>query len=90
MIVKNRLKEWKSGASEGKILGVNIGKNKDSKNGAEDYVAGIQELGCYADYIVINISSPNTPGLRDMQGRVLLAHLLDTVRKSAWGKVMLD
>ncbi|KAL5466757.1 hypothetical protein EMCRGX_G030906 [Ephydatia muelleri] len=79
VIVKNRLKKWKSGAAEGKVLGVNLGKNKDSKNGAEDYVAGIRELGCYADYIVINISSPNTPGLRDMQGKEQLTDLLDTV-----------
>ena len=85
VIVKNRLKKWKSGAAEGKVLGVNLGKNKDSKNGAEDYVAGIRELGCYADYIVINISSPNTPGLRDMQGKEQLTDLLDTVSKLALG-----
>ena len=43
-------------------LGVNLGKNKTSVDPVDDYVQGIRELGVYADYIVINISSPNTPG----------------------------
>lgn len=78
-IVKDRLKNWKNGVVKGKVLGINLGKNKDSTNGAEDYVIGIRELGRYADYIVINISSPNTPGLRNMQGKKQLADLLDMV-----------
>ena len=87
VVVRQRLKKWKNGGVEGKVLGVNLGKNKDSKNGADDYVAGIRELGCYADYIVINISSPNTPGLRDMQGRKHLTDLLDMVREEGWVRV---
>lgn len=43
-------------------LGVNLGKNKTSTDAVNDYAQGIRELGTYADYIVINISSPNTPG----------------------------
>ena len=85
MVVRERLKKWRSSGTAGKALGVNLGKNKSSKNGVDDYVAGIRELGCYADYIVINISSPNTPGLRDMQGRKQLTELLDVVRVNRWG-----
>ena len=62
-----------------KHLGVNLGKNKDSSDTAADYIEGIRTLGEHADYIVINVSSPNTPGLRDMQGRQQLAELLDKV-----------
>jgi dihydroorotate dehydrogenase len=47
-------------------LGVNLGKNKDGDE-IHDYRCGIQQLGPYADYLVINVSSPNTPGLRDLQ-----------------------
>jgi dihydroorotate dehydrogenase len=50
------------------IVGVNLGKNKNSQiSEIDDYCHGIRTLGKYADYIVINISSPNTPGLRDLQ-----------------------
>ena len=44
------------------LLGVNLGKNKTSADAAGDYAAGVAALGRYADYLVINISSPNTPG----------------------------
>jgi dihydroorotate dehydrogenase len=49
------------------ILGVNLGKNKNSEDEIADYQRGIQQLGPYADYLVINISSPNTPGLHNLQ-----------------------
>jgi dihydroorotate dehydrogenase len=52
----------------GQLLAVNLGKNKNSpEDSVEDYVKGVQKLGEYADFIVINISSPNTPGLRGLQ-----------------------
>jgi dihydroorotate dehydrogenase len=51
------------------VLGINIGPNKDSHDRVADYVAGIQAFAPYADYLTINISSPNTPGLRDLHGR---------------------
>ena len=44
------------------ILGVNLGKNKEQTDAAADYVSGLKKLGKHADYIVINVSSPNTPG----------------------------
>lgn len=64
---------------ESGVVGVNLGKNRDSADAAEDYVAGVRELGPVADYIVINVSSPNTPGLRALQGRQQLQQLVDKV-----------
>jgi len=78
--VRERLKHWKKVKTRDTgYLGVNLGKNKDSVDAAGDYVQGIRQLGEFADYIVVNVSSPNTPGLRDMQGRQQLAELLDKV-----------
>lgn len=58
------------------IIGVNIGANKDSEDRITDYVAGVERFASLGDYITINISSPNTPGLRDLQGRQSLHQLL--------------
>lgn len=60
----------------GGIVGVNIGANKDSTDRIGDYVEGIRLFSRYAAYLTANISSPNTPGLRDMQARASLAELL--------------
>ncbi len=48
--------------SRGGLVGVNLGKNKTSEDPAGDYVIGVNKLGQYADFLVINVSSPNTPG----------------------------
>ncbi|EFJ30613.1 hypothetical protein SELMODRAFT_440247 [Selaginella moellendorffii] len=61
------------------ILGVNLGKNKTSEDAAADYVQGVHTLSQYADYLVINVSSPNTPGLRKLQGRKQLKDLIKKV-----------
>jgi dihydroorotate dehydrogenase len=58
------------------IVGVNIGANKDSADRASDYVAGIAAFSEVADYITVNISSPNTPGLRGLQSAQELENLL--------------
>ncbi|CAI9612985.1 unnamed protein product [Staurois parvus] len=51
-------------------IGKNLGKNKDaSEDAAADYTTGVREQGPLADYLVINVSSPNTPGLRELQGK---------------------
>lgn len=64
-----------------KLLGVNLGKNKASPaESNEDYVVGIKELGPFADYLVVNISSPNTPGLRALQRREPIERLMQEVR----------
>lgn len=65
---------------EGRVLGVNLGKNKVSKEDSiDDFVVGVQRLGPLADVLVINVSSPNTPGLRGMQRRGVLEDLLKGV-----------
>lgn len=61
------------------IVGVNIGANKDSDDRIADYVAGIHAFASVATYFTVNISSPNTPGLRDLQARDSLRALLDAV-----------
>ena len=66
------------GAKSG-IVGVNIGANKDSADRIGDYVLGIQRFSDVASYFTVNISSPNTPGLRDLQARASLAELLSKV-----------
>ncbi|QDP19426.1 quinone-dependent dihydroorotate dehydrogenase [Sphingomonas xanthus] len=61
------------------ILGVNIGANKDSGDRIADYVAGLKAMGPVADYLTVNISSPNTPGLRTLQAGGELVELLSAV-----------
>jgi dihydroorotate dehydrogenase len=58
------------------IVGINIGANKDSPDRAADYRDGFSRLSPFADYITVNVSSPNTPGLRGLQNRDELRHLL--------------
>ena len=61
------------------IVGVNIGANKLSADRVDDYVRGIQAFSAVASYFTVNISSPNTPGLRDLQGEAELDRLLGEV-----------
>jgi dihydroorotate dehydrogenase len=63
----------------GGIIGVNIGANKDSDDRIADYVAGVRALAPVARYLTINISSPNTPGLRQLQDEGALSALLSAV-----------
>ena len=58
------------------VVGVNLGMNKTSDDPRADYEAGLRRLSRYADYVAINVSSPNTPGLRALQGKDKLAQLL--------------
>ena len=60
-------------------LGINIGANKDSVDRIADYVTGVRNMAPYADYLTINISSPNTPGLRALQDKSALDELLARV-----------
>ena len=63
----------------GPVIGINIGANKDATDRIADYVTGLRQLWGLADYFTINISSPNTPGLRALQGRAALDDLLGAV-----------
>ena len=62
------------------IVGVNIGANKDSANRIDDYADGVRRMSSVADYLTVNISSPNTPGLRNLQAGGELLELLAAVR----------
>ena len=64
------------------VIGVNLGANKDSKDRIADYVAGIRSMSPVAHYLTINISSPNTPGLRGLQDEGALDELLAAVAEA--------
>jgi len=64
------------------IVGVNIGANKDSADRIADYVEGVRAMAPVADYLTVNISSPNTPGLRDLQDKAALDALLGAVSEA--------
>lgn len=65
------------------ILGINIGKNFDTavEKAAEDYLIGLRKVYTHADYVTVNISSPNTPGLRDLQFGAALNDLLKALKQ---------
>lgn len=75
-----RLKNRKTSKT---IIGGNIGKNKvtPNENAVDDYVICFEALYPYVDYFVVNVSSPNTPGLRELQEKAPLTHLLSTLVK---------
>ena len=62
------------------VIGINIGKNKSTKNDIDDYLYCIEKLGSYGNYITINISSPNTPGLRNLQLRGRIETLVKKIQ----------
>ena len=66
-------------------LGINIGANRDSDNRAEDYVTCLKRLAPLADYITLNLSSPNTPGLRSLQEGEALRRLLERMAETVAG-----
>jgi dihydroorotate dehydrogenase len=75
----DKLKKKKSSI----IIGGNIGKNKitPNENAHEDYIIGFEKLFPYVDYFVVNVSSPNTPNLRDLQEKEPLTHLLNKLQE---------
>ena len=64
------------------VIGVNVGANKDSPDRVVDYVSGVRAMAAVARYLTINISSPNTPGLRGLQDEGALVELLAAVREA--------
>src|SRR5437660_1688743 len=66
-------------------VGINIGKSRATplEQATADYLYSFRRLNSLADYVVINVSSPNTPGLRELQSRDQLAHLLGSLRAEA-------
>lgn len=67
------------------IVGANIGANKDSADRMADYITGLERLWGLADYFTVNISSPNTPGLRGLQTRAALDELLGRIQEKRRG-----
>lgn len=81
-VVFERLKKTREESKNRVTLGINLGRNKHSPDAYNDYIQGIKKFSSLADYLVINISSPNTPGLRSMQNKTTLQVLLTEVRKA--------
>lgn len=71
-----------SRATPDAIVGVNLGKNKTSEDAAADYAKGTEKLSEYADYLVVNVSSPNTPGLRALQSTDELLRIVEAVKSA--------
>ncbi|CAN0919853.1 Dihydroorotate dehydrogenase (quinone), mitochondrial [Linum grandiflorum] len=67
------------------IMGISLGKNKESEDAVSDYIQGVQALSHYVDFLVINVSSPNTPGLRNLQGKKQLEDLVNKVQAARDG-----
>lgn len=67
----------------GPIIGVNIGANKESEDRIADYETGAARFAGLADYLTVNISSPNTPGLRDLQASSAVSEIMQRVRAAA-------
>jgi len=67
------------------VVGANLGANKDTEDKAADYVAGLKRLRGLSDYVTVNVSSPNTPGLRALQGRAALDDLLGRLNEARAG-----
>jgi dihydroorotate dehydrogenase len=65
------------------IVGANVGKNRDAPDAAADYIACLAAIGTLADYVVVNVSSPNTPGLRALQAVDSLRGVLEAARAGA-------
>lgn len=76
------LKRMEARLGRGGIVGINVGANKDSTDRIADYFLGVERFARHASYLTVNISSPNTPGLRDLQARESLGLLLAAVRKA--------
>lgn len=74
-----RLAKRRRSRAVGGIVGANVGANKDATDRIADYVAGVEAMASVSDYLTVNISSPNTPGLRGLQDAGPLTELLDAV-----------
>ena len=84
LVVADNLRNRKSDD----VVGINIGKNKTSEDAVADYRATATTLGPLADYLVVNVSSPNTPGLRDLQAVEELRPILKVVKESTTTPVL--
>ena len=81
-------KTYPKGSARTALLGINIGKGKPTplEDAVKDYIAGFKALASQADYFTVNISSPNTPGLRQLQQESYLRELLGSLQKANQGR----
>ena len=77
--VRENLSKYRASKADDCVLGINLGKNKTSPSAIEDYTAGVKVFAALADYLVVNVSSPNTPGLRNLQKVAELEGLISSV-----------
>jgi dihydroorotate dehydrogenase len=77
--VERLRKRGRSGRDGARVVGINIGANKDSPDRISDYAAMARLMAPFASYLAVNVSSPNTPGLRALQDEAALSALLDAV-----------
>ena len=86
--VAERVRRWRERRDRsGPLLGVNLGKNRESEDAGADYAAGVAVFAGLADYLVVNVSSPNTPGVRALQQRDALAALMERVLTARRGAI---
>ncbi|KAH8359105.1 hypothetical protein KR093_004293, partial [Drosophila rubida] len=78
-VVAERLRKIREREDFNAVIGVNLGRNRDTQTPIEDYVSGVKTFSAMADYLVVNVSSPNTHGLRDLQSRSKLTELLEAI-----------
>jgi dihydroorotate dehydrogenase len=80
-----RIADARPDLPDGFVVGVNIGRNRDTpdERTVDDYAAAARSVADVADYLAVNVSSPNTPGLRDLQDPTRLAELVGAVRAAA-------
>ena len=84
-LIKNRIKYFRKNNKSSKVkLGINIGPNKDSSDRIKDYIKLINEFAKYADYLAINISSPNTPNLRKLHSDKNFKNLIISIKKEIY------
>jgi len=90
-VVSKRLAQLRTSSERLPIIGVNIGKSKvvELEDAVADYQMSARLLAPYADYLAVNVSSPNTPGLRALQETKALKPILETVMKESLGKPVL-
>jgi dihydroorotate dehydrogenase len=79
MAIGARLARRDQGAAKGRVIGLNLGANKDSADRAADFAAVLAHCGAHLDFATVNVSSPNTESLRDLQGKAALTALLENV-----------
>jgi dihydroorotate dehydrogenase len=90
-VVAKRLELLRNSGDHLPVIGINIGKSKviELSDAAEDYRNSAKLLAPWADYIAVNVSSPNTPGLRDLQSVEALEPILEAVQSESLGKPVL-